>query len=203
MRGLNVLNVKLPRHLSRALAACVLSAPSVALCTLVVTLGACESAANLDVTYGDSSAPIDAGGGATLDGATPSTDGGESGDGATPIFPVLTGCPCDPTQGIGCCLPSNDRPFCTTAAETCANATGTLLKCVGPDPSTESQCCWHGSGSGAVTALAAFCDAGPTACTKDTDCAGTGETKCALASCFAGTIVIGACGSVAPKCPQP
>ena len=190
------------RRLNAMLGASVLGASSIMLSTAVVTLGGCESATNLDVSYGDASAGLGADGAATTDGTAPG-DGMSAGDGSTPLMPIVTGCPCDPTQGIGCCLPSADKPFCTSTTETCTNAAGTLLKCVGPDPSSESQCCWHGSGPGAVTALAAECKSGPVACTVDTDCAGSGETKCALASCFGGSIVIGACGSVAPKCPQP
>ena len=193
-------NKNAARSLSRALALCAAFGSSGALFASIVTLGACESAVNLDVTYGDSSAALEAGPG--TDGQGPGT-GGDGGDGSTPIEAGLMGCPCDPTQGMGCCIPKAAKPFCTTDTETCTNDTGTLLKCVRPDPGTESQCCWHASGTGAVTALAAVCDGGPAACMTDTDCAGTGETKCALASCFGGMIVIGACGSVAPKCPQP
>jgi hypothetical protein len=192
MRGLNV---KLG----------IFTASAIALGGVVATLGGCESATNLDVTYGDASAALEAGSGPTADGTAPADggDGSTAVDGSTPITPVLTGCPCDPTQGIGCCLPSAAKPFCTATTEACTDSKGTFLKCVGPDPTTESVCCWHGTGPGAVTALAGACTSGPVACTTDTDCAGSGETKCALASCFGGTIVIGACGSVAPACPQP
>ncbi len=183
----------------------LLGASAFALGAVLVTLGGCESATNLDVTYEDASAALDAGSGPTPDGMAPGNggDGSAGSDGSTSILPVLTGCPCDPTQGVGCCLPTAARPFCTPTTETCTDAKGTFLKCVGPDPTSESVCCWHGTGPGAVTALAATCKDGPVACTTDTDCAGSGATKCSLASCFGGTIVVGACGSVAPTCPQP
>jgi hypothetical protein len=183
---------------ARMLATSVLAAASAALFGLGASLSACESAANLDVTYGDASAALETG--ATGDGEA--LDAGEGGP-AVVVSGTITGCPCDPTQGLGCCMPGAGNPFCTGDTAVCADRKGTHLKCVRPDPTTESTCCWHGSGAGAVTALAAFCDGGPTACSADTDCAGTGETHCAMAVCFKGTIAVGACGSVPPTCPQP
>jgi hypothetical protein len=183
---------------ARMLGTSVLAAACAALLGLGASLAACESAANLDVTYGDASAALESG--ATGDGEA--VDGGEGGP-AVLVSGTIAGCPCDPTQGLGCCMPAAGNPFCTVDTAVCAMAKGTHLKCVRPDPSSESTCCWHGSGAGAVTALAAVCKDGPTACSVDTDCAGTGETKCAIAVCFNGTIAVGACGSVPPICPQP
>lgn len=158
-------------------------------------LGACESATNLDVVYGDASTAPDARNGAL--------DGG-AGDAAAPITPaLLPGCPCEESAGLGCCMPGAGTPFCTGDTSACAAAKGTYLRCTRPDPGTESVCCWHGSGAGAVTALASACDGGAVACESATDCAGSGETSCALATCFGGAIVIGACGSTPPTCPQP
>ena len=165
--------------------------------TLAATLVACESATNLDVTYGDASNALESG--AAADGGE-LADGGEAG--AIVVPPTLSGCPCDPRAGLGCCMPGSGKPFCTEDTSVCASRMGTHIRCVRPDPSSESVCCWHGAGSGAVTALAAACDGGPTACSSDSDCAGSGTTKCAMAVCFGGTIAIGACGTVPPTCPQ-
>jgi len=183
---------------ARVVAVSVLAGVSAALLGLGATLAACESATNLDVTYSDASTA------ALESGPTADGQAAEAGEAGAVVVPQgISGCPCDPTEGLGCCMPAAGQPFCTGDTSVCANRMGTHLRCVRPDPSTESVCCWHGTGSGAVTALAAVCDGGPTACSADTDCAGTGETKCAMAVCFGGTIAIGACGSVPPTCPQP
>lgn len=186
-----------PARAARAAAVVVLAAASASLLGLGATLLACESTANLDVTYDDAGTVLESG--AIPDGGPPP----DAADAGIVVAQGISGCPCDPTQGLGCCMPASGAPFCTGDTAVCASKMGTHLRCVRPDPSTESACCWHGTGSGAVTALAAVCDGGPTACTADTDCAGTGETKCAMAVCFGGTIAIGACGSVPPTCPQP
>lgn len=159
--------------------------------SLVLSLGACESVTNLEVRYGDARAAVEDAAG---DGEA-GTPGGETG--------VLPGCPCDETAGLGCCMPANGKAFCTTEAETCAAAKGTYLRCVRPDPGTESACCWRPSTAvGSATGLAGSCDGGVTACSDDFDCAGTGET-CAKAVCLGGAIVIGACAKAPPACPQP
>jgi hypothetical protein len=185
---------------ARGLALAALAASCAGLLGLVTlggSLAACESATNLDVTFGDASAALQ--GDASVDGEA--ADAGDSG--AIPVItPTLAGCPCDTTEGLGCCMPATGNPFCTPDTSVCAGAQGTQLRCVRPDPLSESTCCWHGTGAGAQTALASACDGGPTACSSDSDCAGTGQ-KCAMASCFKGTIAIGACGTVAPTCPQP
>jgi len=185
------------RILARVTAVLVLAGASASLLGLGLALSACESATNLDVTYGDSGAALETG--APGDGEAP--EAGEGG--AIIVLPGLSGCPCDPSAGLGCCMPGSGKPFCTGDTTVCASRMGTHLRCVRPDPTTESVCCWHGSGSGAVTALAAVCDGGPAACSSDSDCEGSGQTKCAMAVCFGGTIAIGACGSVPPTCPQP
>lgn len=170
-----------------------LVATASALAALGVGLVACESATNLDVRYGDAATAIE--------GSVEDADGGgETGDRG---MVVLSGCPCDETMGEGCCMPSAGKPFCTTDQTVCADAKGIHLRCVRPEVATESMCCWRGSGATAQTGLAAACDGGPAACLANTDCAGTGETTCALARCFGGAITIGACGPTPPTCPQP
>jgi hypothetical protein len=162
-----------------------------AIAALGVGLVACESATNLDVRYGDAASAIEG-----------SLDDADAGGEAGAATGVLFGCPCDERAGEGCCMPSAGKPFCTSDQTVCTEAKGTHLRCVGPEVTTESVCCWRGSGAGAQTALAAACDGGPAACTTNTDCAGTGQT-CALARCFGGAITIGACGKTPPTCPQP
>ncbi|MDB5220367.1 MAG: hypothetical protein JWO86_8294 [Myxococcaceae bacterium] len=181
---------------ARLLTVAALAAACVSLVGLGGSLVACESATNLDVTFGDASAALE--GGALSDGEA--TDGGE--DGPVAIVPTLAGCPCDTSEGLGCCMPTTGKPFCTPDTAVCAAALGTLIHCVHPDRSSESACCWHGTGPGAQTALAATCDGGPAVCTSDSDCEGTGQ-KCAMALCFKGTIAIGACAATPPTCPQP
>lgn len=180
-----------PRFLALALVTTISAS------TLGFALVACESATNLDVTYGDASAAL----------FEASANDAEAGVVVTPPGPpgqgVLPGCPCDESAGLGCCMPAAGKPFCTEDTAVCKQAAGTHLKCVRPDPSTESVCCWNPDTQvGAVTALAAFCDGGVAACTTDGDCAGTGQA-CKTSSCFGGTLVIGACGPTAPACPQP
>ncbi len=171
----------------------------VGLVGLVGALAACESAANLDVTFGDASAALQ-GDASPGGGDVGAADAGDAD--AVVVTATLVGCPCDTREGLGCCMPATGKPFCTPDTTVCASAQGTQLRCIRPDPSSESTCCWHGTGAGAETALASACDGGPTACSSDSDCAGTGQ-KCAMASCFKGTIAIGACGTVASTCPQP
>jgi hypothetical protein len=159
-----------------------------------LALLACESAINLDVTYTDASAS---------EGSVES----EGGEGGTPLTApkTFTACPCDETQGLGCCIPKdgNTPPFCTTDTAYCTSLQGEHLKCGRPDPLTESVCCWTfptpKSAVGAVTALASACDAGPsaTACSADSDCAGTGK-KCNTVSC--GPVTIGQCADTPPPC---
>ncbi len=172
---------------------------SIGLC-FVLALGACESATNLDVAYGDASAALE--GSANTDAA---------GDAGTPPIPtgseVLPGCPCDESAGLGCCIPAVGTPFCTGDTSLCTEEKGAHIKCSHADPLTESACCWHnvtadGGATGAVASLAGGCDGGPPACTLPSDCAGTGQ-PCSLARCFGGTITIGACAPTAPACPQP
>jgi hypothetical protein len=187
---------KTPAEERRAALAGIGALAAGAIAMLGVGLVACEAATNLDVRYGDASAAIEASSG-DADGGT-TAEGGAPGTGT----PVFAGCPCDEQQGQGCCMPSAGNPFCTADEAICASVTGTHLRCVRPDTTSESVCCWHGSGATARTALAAACDGGPAACASDGDCAGTGET-CAIARCFGGTITIGACGKTPPTCPQP
>jgi hypothetical protein len=138
-------------------------------------LVACESAANLDLVYADAAGASDAG---TAD-VTPGDE--------------LEGCPCDESQGLGCCLVMNGVPYCTLDQTACASEKGLLLKCFHGDPRSESVCCWNASG----TRLAAGCDGGAPACVTAADCpSGTG---CATSVCNG--IVIGACSATKPACP--
>ena len=154
----------------------------------LLSLAACESATNLDVQYADAGTSVEAGAGDAEAGAP----------GLPNTFP---GCPCDETAGLGCCIPKVGNPFCTADTDFCTAQKGTHLKCGRPDPLTESACCWHfpapRQASGAVTALGAVCDAGPAACTTDSDCAGTGMT-CKTTMC--GGVAIGECATDPPPC---
>lgn len=160
---------------------------------VALALFACEAATNLDVVYADASAPTEA--------SAPDAGGGEAA-----VLAMVSACPCDETAGIGCCIPAVGAPFCTGDTAECVEAKGIHVKCSHPDPLTESACCWHttqgSAGSFTVAALAGSCAAGSSACSIDTDCAGTGETRCSLATCAAG-VRIGACGPTAPACPEP
>ncbi len=160
---------------------------------VLFALSACESAANLDVVYRDASAPTEA--------SAPDAGGGEAA-----VLAMVSACPCDETAGLGCCIPAVGAAFCTADTAVCIEAKGIHVKCSQPDPLTESACCWHttqgSAGSFTVAALAGACAAGSSACTIDTDCAGTGETKCSLSTC-AGETTIGVCGPAAPACPTP
>ena len=172
--------------LTRLLGFALLTAASASL--VGAGLVACESATNLDVTYGDSSAALE----------------GSAGDAAAgPLKPgaVLPGCPCDESQGLGCCMPAGDKAFCTTDVEVCNAAHGTFLKCQGPDPSTESVCCWRPDAKeGSLTALASACDGGVEACRGNGDC--PAGKPCMMVTCAKGAITIGACG-VMPECQEP
>ena len=97
------------------------------------------------------------------------------------------------------------KPFCTEDVNVCNVARGTFLRCVRPDPSTESVCCWSAAPKvGATAALASACHSGVAVCQGDTDCQGTGVSSCNLQECYRGTpyaIKVGACGPVKPDCP--
>ena len=160
---------------------------------LGLALLACESATNLDVAYTDASTVV----------VEASADGGEGGVSSS-TQKTFPGCPCDESAGLGCCIQQDGPAFCTADTNYCTSQKGTHLKCGRPDPTTESVCCWSfptpKSAIGAVTALASACDAGPlaTACSTDTDCAGTGAKKCSTVPC--GGITIGQCGESPPPC---
>ena len=173
---------------------------SLRLCVLALTttasvgslglgLAACESATNLDVKYGDASAALEGSAGEDADALAP-----------RPGDPILPGCPCDESAGQGCCMAPGGKPFCTADENVCTVAKGTFLRCVRPDPLTESVCCWNSVPKmGAIAALASACDGGPAACQGDSDC--TGGAACNLQECFDGKIKVGACGPVKPECP--
>lgn len=157
----------------------------------VLGLAACESAANLDVTYGD------AGAAAPIDGGPDAV--------APPIPASFSGCPCDESAGFGCCVVPGGGSYCTTDTTLCTNVDqGMYLRCAHPDPSTESMCCWHlgtaGTANGAIAAYASGCDGGSPACTANGDCAGTGFDACKITKCNG--VDIGACAAAAPPCPQ-
>lgn len=156
----------------------------------VLGLAACESAANLDVSYGDAA-------------AAPQVDGGA--DAITPPSPVsFSACPCDESAGFGCCVVPGGASYCTTDTTLCTTVDqGMHLRCVHPDPSTESMCCWRpgtgGTAKGAVAAYASSCDGGSPACTENGDCAGTGFSECKVSKCNG--VDIGACAKDPPPCP--
>jgi hypothetical protein len=145
---------------------------------------ACQDAVNLSVKYNELIPDGGTGTGA-VDASLELPPGNE-----------LQACPCDQTQGLACCVSSVGPAFCTTDKDRCDGENGAFYRCFGPDPNTDSLCCWHGSGARATTAYAATCDAGPRACIRSTDCAP--GVDCLLTDC-AGTR-IGACGTL-PTCP--
>jgi hypothetical protein len=172
--------------------------------TIAFGLTACESATNLDVTYGDAASALEASASADAD-PDAIANAGEGGT-STPAPAAVTGCPCDESAGVGCCIPSGGgSPFCTADTSLCAQQKGAYLRCEHPDPITESVCCWHpatsddGTGVGTVAALAGACNGGPTACLVASDCAGSGQTGCTTVVCRG--ITIGACGATPPVCP--
>jgi hypothetical protein len=161
------------------IAAWVLASP--AACVLGLT--ACESAANLDVSFAHvaDAQSVDA------DAAAPPRP--------TPT-PTGSRCPCDQTRGEACCVVPSGLPFCAPDLEACAAADGVWLECYAPSP--DSACCWHGSvgGKGAAATFRGACDGGVSACTSDADCEDAG---CATQTCSG--LLIGACGPTAPACP--
>ncbi len=154
---------------------------------LLVALAACESAVNLDIEYTDASA---------------SDAGAEGGEAPAPGV-ELEACPCDETQGFGCCVTTNGPSFCTLDANQCTQEKGVFMKCFRPSVVMESVCCWHGSGVGAVVAYAGICDGGPAACVDDDDCRGAASgATCLHRPC--GGQEIGQCGAPGgepPVCP--
>lgn len=152
---------------------------------------ACQSAVSLDVTYTDAGAPDAKADGPPMDGMVETPPSSEKGT-------ELEGCPCDETQGLACCVSKVGPPFCTTDLDRCNAEKGAFYRCFGPDRNTESVCCWHGSGEGALTALAAVCSGGPEACLTNTDC--TGGKACKTRDCPQ-NVKIGACGEDPPACP--
>lgn len=163
----------------------------------LAALPACESAANLDVSYAahgssDAASPSDGGGGGegTADGAA----GDASAAAAAQVF---DGCPCDSTMGLGCCVPKNGAPFCTSDLGACAGADGAFLGCVRPN--VDSACCWHQKvgGQGSVSTYAGACsDGGTPSCVADFECEGQ---PCTTTTCDG--VVFGACGTTKPACP--
>jgi hypothetical protein len=149
---------------------------------------ACASAVNLDVQYADV-ASGDAGPDAEPDSGpvmTPPSGASE-----------LEACPCDQSQGLSCCVSAVGPAFCTTDRARCESEQGAFYGCFGPDLTTESVCCWHGTGALALTAFAAVCTApSVAACTSSVAC-GAG-VECTVVDC--GGVRIGGCGQ-APTCP--
>jgi hypothetical protein len=141
-------------------------------------LVACESATNLNVSYADA---------------------GDGGADASANPPEFAGCPCDTTQGMGCCLTSKGTPFCTPSIALCQSNDGVWLECSHPALNSESDCCWH-SGVGVKGSLTSYrtpCDdGGVRACNSDDQCAA--GTTCKKKTC--GAVEIGACGQD-PSCP--
>lgn len=161
----------------------VLAAGLGAVVSALVGLAGCESVTNLDVRY-EAPAAVDSG------------EGGP--EGSAPPRVELEGCPCDERAGLGCCIPATGIPFCTSTDSVCTvDAKGVFARCLYPDPTTESLCCWKGSGTGAVAALAGACDGGPPACTRNSDCAG--GVECKTRECAG--VIIGQCAPAPPACP--
>jgi len=156
---------------------------------IIGALAACESAVNLDVDYRDAqtSNPNDA-----------SAEASGPGEGV-----ALEGCPCDESQGFGCCVTTNGPSFCTTELAQCTQERGVFMRCFRANPLNESECCWHGDGPGAVAAYAGACDGGPPACVLDTDCRSQPTARtCLVRPC--GGLQIGFCGQeggAPPSCP--
>jgi len=170
-----------------------------------VSMVACNSVANVDLTYTDAG-PTDEAGSDLGDGGVAPSDAA--------VFPVkdasslLTtttvpcqgadGSTCDQTEGLGCCVPSSGAPaFCVDqeSAKTACKA-GVFMGCVKSEPTSESVCCWNGSGAGASTSYAASCGARPVACSATDDC--PVGTACNTITCHG--LLVGACG-VTPECP--
>jgi hypothetical protein len=138
----------------------------------------CEPVTNLDIHY--------------LRQATgePSNDGGA--DGEADATPPAT-CPCDSTQGLGCCLRADAGPVCAPTAAECGG--GVFVACIRADPLSESACCWSNVDGTRVAAFGTVCGTRPSACATDGDCAGA---KCEVRNCYG--VLIGACGDP-PPCP--
>ncbi|HEY8074604.1 MAG TPA: hypothetical protein VIF62_10845 [Labilithrix sp.] len=138
---------------------------------------ACESAANLDVTYAN----------VTSDGSVDA-----------PQQVLGPSCGCDTTQGEGCCVRANALPFCTTSLEQCADGGGAWMECFGP--SADSDCCWHFGvgGKGSAATFRGECDGGARVCTTSSECGDDGGA-CSTAQC--GQLELGACGANKPSCP--
>jgi hypothetical protein len=159
---------------------------------------ACQSAVNLDVKYTDAGASD-----ASADGQVLLPDGAPDPEQSTSSVSKgeeLEGCPCDLSQGLACCVSGVGPPFCTTDQTRCASEKGAFFKCFNPDPTSESVCCWTGSGENALTAYAAECKNGRlTACTTDQACPGGGTGSCHTRACKG--VLVGACGVDPPACP--
>lgn len=143
---------------------------------LLVTLAACESATNLDVTY------------------APAVDAGSE---AGPSAPEFAGCPCDTSLGLGCCLTPTGTPFCTTSVELCKSQSAMWLECAHPSSAGDSDCCWHDGigGKGSFTSYRGECDGGVRACSSPEQCS---NGDCRTKPCNG--VTIGACGRD-PVCP--
>jgi hypothetical protein len=173
---------------------------------LAFFLGVAGGCAAVDITYRD--AAVSEGGApdaTTVDGGgAPSSDAaGTASDAVPPIGDGAFGpdgeCPCDPSQGLGCCIPKGERaPFCSADVSGCVDGGGVFAGCTGYDPATESVCCWNGPvGAGGFTTLAGSCGARAIACTLASDCSTQGG--CSIQSCKG--FLLGACGATAPACP--
>jgi len=150
---------------------------------------ACEDVTGLDLAYHVRPNASDAGEAGTPEGGA-----------GTPVTHLP--CPCDQTEGLGCCL-SNGASYCAQSDGTCgANGPAVFVGCERSDPTTESLCCWTSEGAGAgataLTGYAADCGARAMACVDDSDCAGE---KCNHLACDG--VTLGVCGAGAmPACPS-
>jgi hypothetical protein len=171
----------------------------------LLTLAFCSGCAAVGVSYIGEDGGIDA---PSRRDAPPPPDSGTP-DAVTdaPAFDaavaVLSGqllgdggfCGCEQNAGVGCCVPPDGAPFCSSTYEACTHTGAAFLGCIRGD--LDSICCWHGLGRGSSTAMAAACTEGPVACATDADCAPAGA--CMQATC--GGITVGACNQV-PTCPS-
>ena len=119
---------------------------------------------------------------------------------------------CDPTAGMGCCLPASNTSGDPTnnkcdeqvqffeSNEFCHAANDIFLSCLGSN--TDSTCCWEPNATGAYhSRYRAACDSvGFEACDPDVDGGGTCSSGAACTHVMCRGVLIGYCGGVSP-CP--
>ena len=176
---------------------------------LAGSLVACNSIANVDLAYSDADAAetnpgetdggaLDASGLADAPMLVLTVEDAAAVVTSTTVPCMLNGAVCDQTAGMGCCVPAGAAaPFCVDQASAkTACGGGVFMGCVKSDSTSESACCWNGTGAGAITAYAGSCGARPLACSTAQDC--PADVACKTLACNG--VTVGACG-VAPVCP--